>query len=119
MHNGCVQAATRRMRDALYDAGSGRIIYYLDAGNPTNVMKLYNPRLHHVAKLDECIAKSPAQLSWRWATELDGAATQPGKGPHMIKSIFVRQSAWVFSVCCLPHIVSVLGADFYRPDITL
>lgn len=91
VHNGCVQDATRRMRDALHEAGSGRMIYYLDAGNPTNVMKLYNPKLHHVAKLDECIAQNPTQLSWRWATELDGAGTRPGKGPHMIKSIFVRQ----------------------------
>eukprot|EP01043_Picozoa_sp_COSAG02_P052883 COSAG02_NODE_5766_length_4055_cov_2.385996_3_plen_122_part_00 len=91
VHNGCVQAATRRMRDALHEAGSGKMIYYLDAGNPTNVMKLFNPKLHNVKNLDECIAKSPTQLSWRWATELDGPDTQPGKGPHMIKSIFVRQ----------------------------
>jgi hypothetical protein len=35
-------------------------------------------QLHHVPNLDACIADSPAQLSWRWATELDGPSTQPG-----------------------------------------
>jgi alpha-galactosidase len=51
VHNGCVQNATRRMRDALHDAGNGEIVYYLDAGNPTNVMKLFNPKVRKAPRV--------------------------------------------------------------------
>ena len=71
--------ATRRMRDAIH-ALDRSAVYYLDAGNPTNQMKLYNPHAHHVPSMDACVAENADQLAWRWATELDGpnGATTPG-----------------------------------------
>jgi len=39
------------MRDALHDAGNGEIVYYLDAGNPTNVMKLFNPKVRKAPRV--------------------------------------------------------------------
>ena len=91
VHNDCIQDATKRMRDALYHASQGSIFYYLDSGNPSNEMKLYNPRGHHLdhGVAPPCIAQNAEELSWRWATSLDGASTtKPGKGPHMIKAMY-------------------------------
>ena len=84
-------AAVKRMRDALYEVSQGEIFYYLDSGNPTNEMKVYNPKGHHLdgGVAPKCIAQNADELSWRWATSLDGFnTTSPGKGPHMIKSMW-------------------------------
>ena len=51
------------------------IVYHDDAGNPTNEMKLYNPRGHHVPQMDSCVATSASQLAWRWAANNGGLPT--------------------------------------------
>ena len=97
VRNGCIQNATRRMRDALYRVSDGQMTYYLDAGNPSNEMKLYNPKGHGVQSMDGSIATSAEQLAWRWATELDDPAEVKGqsRGPHMIKAMWDIKDTWL------------------------
>ena len=122
MHNGCVQNATRRMRDAIH-ALDRSAVYYLDAGNPTNQMKLYNPHAHHVPSMDACVAENADQLAWRWATELDGpnGATTPGKGPHMIKAIFDMKDTWLNTLMNLNSMTHLAEyqtcGQFLTPDM--
>ncbi len=43
VHDGGMQNATERMRNGLYAAGNGTIVYYLDSGNPTSPQRVFNP----------------------------------------------------------------------------
>eukprot|EP00658_Telonema_sp_P-2_P028526 TRINITY_DN21845_c0_g2_i1.p1 TRINITY_DN21845_c0_g2~~TRINITY_DN21845_c0_g2_i1.p1 ORF type:complete len:272 (+),score=39.83 TRINITY_DN21845_c0_g2_i1:2-817(+) len=77
------------------------IIYYLDHGNPTSPMKVYNPRKHHIptkvpehpvpgtAAWNDAVgmtsqALTPDQLGWTWG----------GDVAHMMKVWYDRQDSW-------------------------
>ena len=72
VHNGGLQNATRRMRDALWTAGNGTVVYYLDSGNPTSPEKVFNPFAHRVvdAEARAKLAVRPSELAWAWTYAL-------------------------------------------------
>lgn len=93
VHNGAMQAAVARMRDALWSSSNGTMVYYLDSGNPTSPQRVYNPRQIGVTDQESLkkLAIRPSELAWVWA--LDAWANDT-KGPHMLKSWFDRKDTW-------------------------
>ena len=93
VHNGGLQNATRRMRDALWLHGDGRIVYYLDSGNPVSPQKMFNPRNRGVTSLEWKLklATEPAELAWVW---VDAMSADDDKGPHILKSWFDIHDTW-------------------------
>jgi hypothetical protein len=77
VHDGGMQNATSRMRDALWDAGKGKMVYYLDSGNPTSPQRVFNPYNHGIPKKGASevqqeallkLATRPEELAWVWGT---------------------------------------------------
>eukprot|EP01105_Mastigella_eilhardi_P006485 TRINITY_DN18042_c0_g1_i1.p1 TRINITY_DN18042_c0_g1~~TRINITY_DN18042_c0_g1_i1.p1 ORF type:complete len:438 (-),score=94.15 TRINITY_DN18042_c0_g1_i1:120-1256(-) len=80
----CLQVSARNMRDALNATGRN-IVYYIDDGNPSSGMRLFNPFEHHVlAEHREKLALKPHQLIWSWGPET----------ANMYKSWFGRGNDW-------------------------
>jgi hypothetical protein len=99
IHNGGLQNASRRMAEGLWDAGQGKMVYYLDSGNPTSPQRVYNPHQHSVTDTEARLklATSPKELVWRWVDdEGDAWRAKDGgvRGPHMFKSWFDIEDAW-------------------------
>lgn len=86
VHDNGLQAAVTRMRDGLWEAGKGKVVYYLDHGNPTSPQRVFNPRNIHVHSKEalQKVAVKPSELAWVWLDQLP----QQEKGPHMFKSWF-------------------------------
>lgn len=79
------------MREGLFKAGQGSMIYYLDNGNPTSPHRVFNPHLRWVVD-QEYIKKEavkPSELVWVWATQWSD-----GKGPHFFKSWYDISDSW-------------------------
>jgi alpha-galactosidase len=93
IHDGSLQAAVGRMREAIWKAGAGRIVYYLDHGNPTASQRVYNPRQWQVSDPEvlKKVASKPSELAWNWVSEL---AAHDQKGPHMLKTWFDIIDDW-------------------------
>lgn len=92
VHNLGLQNATIRMRDALYESGQGKIIYYLDSGNPTSPQKMFNPHNRGVQNQEalQKLALKSEELAWFWTSQLP----DPEKGPHLVKSWFDRKDSY-------------------------
>ena len=70
LHDRCIQNATARMHAALNATGIP-IVYYIDAGNPTALQRVFNPHQHHVvdpSALDK-LAVKPSELVWWYARD--------------------------------------------------
>lgn len=65
VHDQCLQNSTQAMRAALDPA----MVLYVDSGNPTSPMRVFNPRLAHVSNPEAIrkLAVTPGELAWRWA----------------------------------------------------
>lgn len=74
------------MRDGLWEAGEGKVVYYLDHGNPTSPQRVFNPRNIHVRREEALlkVAVQASELAWVWLDKLP----QQEKGPHIFKSWF-------------------------------
>jgi len=45
-----------------------QVVFYIDSGNPTSPMRLFNPKLKYINEIDVLkIALKPNELSWHWA----------------------------------------------------
>jgi hypothetical protein len=145
VHDGGMQNATSRMRDALWDAGKGKMVYYLDSGNPTSPQRVFNPYNHGIPTKGASevqqeallkLATRPEELAWVWATRWgresvifgsgDGDADARGrltddKGPHMIKSWFDREDNWGSVMTNLHNQARVAEyqrcSQFHMPDM--
>jgi alpha-galactosidase len=86
VHDGSMQAAVVRMRDGLWEAGGGKMVYYLDSGNPTSPQRVFNPRQIHITdeQAKKKLATKPSELVWVWLGELPNQE----RGPHLFKSWF-------------------------------
>jgi len=66
IHDGCIQNSTGRMRDGLNATGKP-IVYYIDDGNDSSGMRMWNPNLHRTdPQLMVKIALKPSELIWNW-----------------------------------------------------
>ena len=113
VHDGGLQNATRRMRDALWKASGDRrrIVYYLDSGNPTSPQKMYNPKQRGVAKQEWRLklATAPQELAWVWT---DAMTLDDQKGPHIVKSWFDIHDTWESTVSNLHSMIK--GTEYQR-----
>eukprot|EP01065_Artemidia_motanka_P010782 TRINITY_DN15775_c0_g1_i1.p1 TRINITY_DN15775_c0_g1~~TRINITY_DN15775_c0_g1_i1.p1 ORF type:complete len:434 (+),score=126.46 TRINITY_DN15775_c0_g1_i1:57-1358(+) len=118
VHDGGLQNATIRMRDAIWEAGGGKVVYYLDSGNPTSPQRVYNPHQRHVKNSEALhkLATSKRELVWVWATQFGDA-----KGPHMFKSWFDRKDTWGSMLTNLHNQARVAEyqtcGQFHMPDM--
>eukprot|EP01062_Namystynia_karyoxenos_P032056 TRINITY_DN23698_c0_g1_i2.p1 TRINITY_DN23698_c0_g1~~TRINITY_DN23698_c0_g1_i2.p1 ORF type:complete len:437 (+),score=147.73 TRINITY_DN23698_c0_g1_i2:72-1382(+) len=118
VHDGGLQNATERMREGIFKAGKGRVVYYLDSGNPTSPQRVYNPHQRHVVNREALhkLAVTPRELVWVWATQWND-----GKGPHMFKSWFDRKDTWGSMLTNLHNQARVAEyqrcGQFHMPDM--
>ena len=61
IHDGTVKASLERVRDGLNATGR-RILYYIDAGNPTAGPKVYNPK--HRGMPDDLFTQTHVANNW-------------------------------------------------------
>lgn len=61
-------------------------MYYIDSGNPTSPMRVFNPNLYHVTDPEMLLklAITPNELVWHWARDT----------AHMFKSWFDINDSW-------------------------
>eukprot|EP00937_MAST-01D_sp_MAST-1D-sp2_P005850 g5850.t1 len=125
VHNGAMQAAVGRMRDALWARSNGTMVYYLDSGNPTSPQRVYNPRQIGVPAADQealkKLALKPSELAWVWAWAPGSDAGAEPKGPHMLKSWFDRFDTWGSTLTNAHNQIRVAEyqkcGQFHMPDM--
>ncbi|KAH3758846.1 glycoside hydrolase family 27 protein [Pelomyxa schiedti] len=82
--NNCIQNSVKTMSEALNATGR-QIVYYIDDGNPTSGMRLYNPYQHGILPdIRPKIALTADELIWVWGPQW----------AHMYKSWFGRGDSW-------------------------
>eukprot|EP01060_Flectonema_neradi_P029220 TRINITY_DN3984_c0_g1_i1.p1 TRINITY_DN3984_c0_g1~~TRINITY_DN3984_c0_g1_i1.p1 ORF type:complete len:443 (+),score=78.64 TRINITY_DN3984_c0_g1_i1:42-1370(+) len=99
IHNGCIQNATHHMRDGIYEASNGTVVYALDHGNPVSPQRVFNPHNYDVTNKEAItkLATKPEEISWVWVHKMKSEDTDPTqhKGPHLIKHWFDRDDSFV------------------------
>jgi len=108
-----------RMRDGLWEAGGGEIVYYLDSGNPTSPQRVFNPRQIHISDKEakKKLATKPSELVWVWL----GTLPDQEKGPHLFKSWFDIEDTFLSTMTNLHNQVRIAEyqscGHFNMPDM--